>query len=178
MGISAKPRLDSDEAQAFTEQARWLHAYHDKRSETIGLRAATVLGFVGLVSALLPPGLVLGKGKIDYTTGVRANVVAVLVLLLLAAGCCLRTLALRKATVPSGEQLREQWTAYARGGVRGLVHAQIAHSYLGGDRDPVGDASKEADSRAKWFKAAVGFLATAIAALVSLTAQIRLLQQV
>ncbi|MDP9417171.1 MAG: hypothetical protein M3P48_04920 [Actinomycetota bacterium] len=57
------------------------------------------------------------------------------------------------------------------------MHAQIAHSYLGGDSDPISDASEEADERAMWCKAALRFLAGAVAAIVALTALI-LLQQV
>lgn len=176
--LPSAPRLDPAEAQAFTEQARWLHDYHEKRSAAVVQRAATLLGFVGVTTALMPAGFSLGKDNIDFTEAVRTTVVAVLVLLLLSAGCCLRTLALRKATVPKGGQLRDQWNRYARGGSRGLVHAQIAHSYLGGHDsvDPVAAASDEADSRVVWLKWALRLLAVAIVALAALTGQI-LLQQ-
>lgn len=170
-------RLDPDEAQAFAEHARWLHAYHDKRSETVGSRAATVLGFLGVISTLLLGGLNLGKGSIRYTWPVGANVVTVLVPVLLAAFFCFRTMTLRKSSVPQGGQFRAQWSEYARGGLRGLVHAQIAHAYLGGDMDPVADAKSEADSRAKSYKKAIYTFGVALLAVAALTAQV-LLQQV
>ncbi len=142
-------RLDPAEAQAFSEHARWLHDYHEKRSDRLGQRAATLLGFAGVVAALLPAGFTLGKDDIDFTLWVRTVVVA-LVLLVLSAGCSLKTIAVRKATVQDVEQLRRQWHKYATGSGRGLVHAQIAHSYLGGESDPISDASDEADERATW----------------------------
>jgi hypothetical protein len=42
--------------QAFREHARWLHDYHEKRSDRLGQRAATLVGFAGVVAALLPAG--------------------------------------------------------------------------------------------------------------------------
>ena len=172
-----RPRLDPAEAQAFTEQARWLHAYHDKRSETIGSRAATLLGFVGVITTLLLGGLNLGKGSIHFTLAVRANVVLVLLLVLAAAFFCLRTMTLRNASIPGGAQLRAQWESYAHGELRGLVHAQIAHSYLGGGMDPVADAKAEADSRATSYQKAGYAFGGALLSVGVLTAQ-ALLQQV
>lgn len=172
-------RADPAEAQAFADQARWLHAYHERRSETIGTRAAALLGFVAAAVALLPAGCTLAGDAVAFTDKVKANVVAVLVLLVLAAGMSLRVIAVRKSSVPNGKQLRDQWHRYATGGTRGLVHAQIAHTFLGGapDRDPIALASKEADSRARAFKWALRFAGTAVLATATLTGQI-LYQQV
>jgi len=68
--ITPEPRLDPAEAQAFTEQARWLHAYHDKRSDVVGQRAVTLFGFVSATLALLPAGFTLGKNAIKFTVPV------------------------------------------------------------------------------------------------------------
>lgn len=173
------PRYDAAEVQAFTEHGRWLLALHDKRSENLSQRATTLLGFIAATTALLPAGFTLGKNAIDFTIPVKANVVLVLVLLVVAAGLCLRTLAVRKASVPSGARLREQWTRYATGGDRGLVHGQVANSLLGGaaDEDPIASSAEEAKSRAtnvRWALRAVG---GAVVLMAVLTGQI-LFQQV
>lgn len=171
---AAEPRLDPAEAQAFTEQARWLHAYHDRRSDVLGQRAVTLLGFVSATVALLPAAFTLGKDAIRLTAPVKANVVVVLLLLVAATGSALRAIALRKAQVPSAQQLRDQWTGYGRGGARGLVHAQIAHAYLGTEpsEDMIAAASDEADSRALWFRCALLAASAAVAAAAVLAGQI------
>lgn len=130
-----------------------------------------------MISTLLLGGLNLGKGSIVFTWPVGVNVVVVLLLALGSAFHCLRAITLRRATVPRAAQLRDQWAAYAGGGLRGLVHAQIAHAYLGGDEDLVADAKSEADSRAKAYKKAVIGFGLALLAVAGLTAQ-ALLQQV
>ncbi|MDP9417172.1 MAG: hypothetical protein M3P48_04925 [Actinomycetota bacterium] len=96
-------RLDPAQAQAFSEHARWLHDYHEKRSDRLGQRAATLLGFAGVVAALLPAGFTLGKDNIDFTLPVRTALVAALVLLVLSGGCSLKTIAVRKATVQDAD---------------------------------------------------------------------------
>ena len=72
--------------QAFIEQARWLHAYHEKRSDTVGLRAANVLPLVGVTAALLPHRFILGEDKIDFTNPIRTTVLALLALLRIILG--------------------------------------------------------------------------------------------
>lgn len=95
-------------------------------------------------------------------------------LLVLATGMSLWVIAVRKSSVPSGKQLRDHWHRYATGGARDLIHAQIAHTFLGGARarDPVALASKEAGSRACAFKWALRFAGAAVVATATLTAQI------
>jgi hypothetical protein len=173
------PRYDRGEVQAFTESGRWLLGLHDKRSETLGQRATTLLGFISATVALLPAGFTLGRDAIKFTGLVKVNVVLVLVLLVVAAGCCFRTLAVRRATVPSGARLREQWTRYATGGDRDLVHGQIAHSLLGGtqDEDPIASSAAEATSRANALRWALRSVGGAVILMAILTAQI-LKQQV
>lgn len=168
------PRYDPAEVQTFTDHGRWLLGLHDKRSENLSQRATTLLGFIAATTALLPAGFTLGKNAIDFTIPIRVNVVLVLVLLVVAAGFCLRTLAVRKASVPSGTRLREQWTRFATGGDRGLVHGQIANSLLGGaaDEDPIASSAEEAKSRAtnvRWALRAVG---GAVVLMAVLTGQI------
>ena len=175
----AQSRADPVEVQAFIDQARWLHGYHESRSSTLGTRGGVLLGFVGVMVALLPTGFTLARGRIKFTGWIEFNVVGALVVLVVAGACCLGTIATRKATIQNANQLRRQWHQYATGGPRGLVLAQIAHSYLGGsaDLDPIAAAAGEADSRAIWFKWALRAAGAAVVALVALTSQI-LKQQV
>lgn len=170
--------LDPAEAQAFTDQARWLHASHDRRSEIIGQRAANLLGFTGVITALMPAAIGLGKGHVRYAWPIKITAVTVLVLLIVTAATCLRVLALRQASVQNGAQLRDQWDRYTHGKFRGLVQAQIAHSFLGGDPalDPVATSKAEADSRARAYKWSVRLMFTALVVLSALATQI-LLQQ-
>lgn len=169
-------RYDPDEVKAFTEYARWLHAYHDKRSDVISQRATTILGFAGITTTLLLGGVNLGKDSIRYTWPVRINIVVVLVSVFATAFFCIQTLTLRTATVPNSAQVRRLWNNYGRGGGRGLVHGQIADAYLGGAEDPVADASNEADSRAASYKKALYCFITVVATVAALTIQ-ALLQQ-
>ena len=175
-------RYQQAEVQAFTEHGKWLLGLHDKRSENLGQRATTLLGFISATTALLPAGFTFGRDAIDFTGPVQANLVLVLVALVGAASFCLRTLKVRKITVPSGTQLRDQWTHYATGGARGLVHGQIAQSLLGSDPDPetknpLAASAAEADSRAKELRRALRCVGAAVLLTALLTAQI-LKQQV
>lgn len=178
-GASDASRYDAAEVQAFTEQAKWLLGHHDKRSETLSQRATTLLGFVSATTALLPAGFALGRNAIDFTTAVRVNVVFILLLLVTAAGCCLRAIAVRKAQVPSTAQLHDQWSRYKTGGDRGLVHGQIANSLLGGGEDegPIATSAAEARYRARALRWALRCVASAVVLMALLTAQI-LKQQV
>lgn len=170
--------LDPNEAQAFTEQARWLHAFHDRRSEVIGQRAANLLGFTGVITALMPAVIGLGKDHVRYTLPIKITAVSELILLVVTAAMCLRVLALRRSSIQNDPQLRVQWDRYNHGGLRGLVQAQIAHSFLGGDPkfDPVARCKAEADSRAKAYKSAIWLLVAALAASSIFAAQIFLQQ--
>ena len=47
---------DHDESAAFTEQARWLIEQHNNRSEAFTTRAVALLGFEGVILALLLQG--------------------------------------------------------------------------------------------------------------------------
>lgn len=174
-----EPRYNQAEVQAFIDQGKWLLGHHDKRSETLGQRATTLLGFVSATTALLPAAFTFGRDAINFTVLVRVNVVLVLLALVAAAGCCLWAIAVRKAKVPSNAKLREQWTRYATGGERGLVHGQIANSLIGGTPadDPVAASAAEAASRAKALRGALGCVGGAVLLMAALTTQI-LAQQV
>ena len=46
-----------DEIDAFKDQARWLLEWHNKRNDGFATRAVALLGFAGVIVALLPRGL-------------------------------------------------------------------------------------------------------------------------
>ncbi len=91
--------LDPDAADAFTEQARALLAAHDKRSDGITQGASTLLGFLGVLLALLAGASGLGKHDVHYGGWSKLLIVLTLVLLLLSAGSCLMVLNLHVVSV-------------------------------------------------------------------------------
>lgn len=145
----------------------------------IAQRTASLLGFVGVVTALMPAAIGLGKGHVRYTWPIKITLVIVLVVLTVAAVLCLRVLSLRDVSIQNVGQLRRQWDCYSRGGLRGTAQAQIAHPFLGGEPtlDPLATVRKEADSRAACYRWAVSLLFTALAVISVLAAQL-LFQQV
>lgn len=171
--MSEPSRLDVGEVGAFTEQARWLLDFHNKRSDSVAQKAIALLGFIGVILALVPAGLTLGKG-FRATPAIKTELCVCVVFLLVAGFSCLRVLSLRKVSAPTVDELGVQWLNYARGGGRGLVHAQIAHTYLGGDqtKGPLRTAHDEADRRACWFKWGLRALLVALTALAALTMQV------
>jgi hypothetical protein len=161
------PSLDPDEAAAFTEQARWLLGVFNAASDGIGTRAGVLLGFIPVAFTVLIANLT-SLGHHDRFA--KGALIACLVLLAASGGCCLAAVFVRKVAVPHRGQLLDHWNAYRHGGMRGLVHAQIAHAFLAGDDsyDPLRHASDEVRSRARWFKGAVGCLVAAMVALTTL----------
>lgn len=161
------PSLDPDEVAAFTEQARWLLGVFGAASDGIGTRAGVLLGFIPVAFTLLIANLSVA-GHHDRLA--KVELIACLVLLAASAVCCLGAVFVREVSVPDRRQLVDQWNGYTRGGMRGLAHAQIAHSFLAGDSkaDPLAHAAGEARSRARWFKSAVWCLVLATIALAAL----------
>lgn len=82
----------NDEIDAFNEQARWLLEWHNKRTDGFSTRSVALLGFTGVILALLPRGLDL-DGRIDATLGIRIALIATAALLLCTAAFCLLVLA-------------------------------------------------------------------------------------
>jgi hypothetical protein len=161
------PALDPGEAAAFTEQARWLIGVFGAASDGLGTRAGVLLGFIPVAFTLLIANL-SAIGHHDRLA--KVALIACLSLLAASGICCLGAVFVREVSVPHRGQLLDQWDRYAHGGMRGLAHAQIGHSFLAGDEkyDPLAHAADEARSRARWFKAAVWCLVLAIVALAAL----------
>lgn len=165
--VPAPPSLDRDEAAAFTDQARWLVGMFGAASDGIGTRAGVLLGFIPVAFTLLIANLSTA-GHHDRLA--KVALIACLLLLAASAFGCLGAVCVREVSVPHRGQLLDQWDRYVHGGMRGLAHAQIAHSFLAGNEqyDPLAHAADEARSRARWFKAAVWCLVLATVALAAL----------
>lgn len=104
--------MDIAGLQALIEQVRWMIAAHDKRSEVFGQRAATVLGFDGVIMSLLVAGFALIKNNVEFTFPFLVNAVAVVVLPVVSAVVCLSALWPREITIPEASRLRGYWTTF------------------------------------------------------------------
>jgi hypothetical protein len=163
------------EVEAYTTQARWLLEWHNKRNDGFATRSVAILGFTGVILALLPRGFDLRSG-LHVTAGIRWGLVATTALLLLTAVCCLFVLAPQKTSAPNIEQLRRQWRDYASGKTRNVAHGNIAESLLHGTQvtasSPIEQASAEASRRGRWFRFATLSLLAALASLATLIVQV------
>lgn len=157
--------------QAFMDQLRWVLAYEDKRGDTFGQRAATILGFDGVIMSVLVAGLALINNEVEFTLPFLVNAVVVVVLPILSALACLIVLHPRKVTTPESGQLRSQWESFIEPNSTIHPSAQIAHSFLGGDQDPLASAAREATSRGEAYKTALYLLIAAVVGLGLLVGQ-------
>lgn len=174
MSESERPApAPNDEIDAFNDQARWLLEWHNKRSDAFSARSVALLGFTGVILALLPRGLDL---NLDATVGIHVSLIATAVLLLLTAFFCLLTLAPKKSDSASIEELRELWRDYADGKNGPRPQAQMTERLLHGRSmhasSPVDIAFREANSRSLWFTWAVVSLGVALVALATLVVQV------
>lgn len=152
--MAATPESDSAD---FIEQARWLLEWHNKRSEAFTTRAVAVLGFVGVVLALLLQGA--GLNGIKATGWTWTFLGASLLSLLISGLLAVLTITPHPTAVPSVAQLRHWWKRHAAGPVKGSSAPQIAESLLnGGDLSEVSAVSaamEDADRRGARFAIAV-----------------------
>jgi len=161
--------------ELFLAQARWLLEFHNRRSDAFAARAVAILGFSGVILALLPRALDI-KEAIEMTAGVKIALVVTTTALLATVVSCLGVLAPRNAWAPSVESLRSLWRMHLKGKRSGKVSRDLAESMLHGTSviasSPIDSAYKEARGRGAWFKRSVQFLAIAIAGLAALIVQI------
>jgi hypothetical protein len=152
--LTAIPETDSAD---FIEQARWLLEWHNKRSEAFTTRAVAVLGFVGVVLALLLQGAGLDDIKASGWTWTFLG--ASLLALVTSGFFAVLTITPQPTAVPSVAQLRHWWKRHAAGPVKGSSPPQIAESLLNsGDLSgvsAVSAAKEDADRRGWRFKVAV-----------------------
>ncbi|MGB3763304.1 MAG: hypothetical protein WA966_08775 [Ornithinimicrobium sp.] len=162
--MSSQQEQSDDESSEFVQQARWLLEWHDRRGEAITTRATAVLGFVGVVLALLLQAAQQEGFQPRWWTWVA---IVITLLLLLTAGICAVIVVIPSETqMPSVEQLRRWWSEQIKDPSRDRNAAQIADSILFGQEltqsSPISTASRGATRRASWFKR------SAIALLVAL----------
>jgi hypothetical protein len=174
----AAPSLGSsgfDETEAFTSQARWLLEWHNKRSDGFESRAVAILGFSGVILALLPTGLGLSKG-LKLTSGIKYALFVTAALLLVTAICCVMVLAPRRSSAAQIEQLRQQWKGYSDGWVRGVAQQNIAESLLHGkqarESSPLERSFVEANVRGHWFALAMYVMLASLTALATVVVQV------
>lgn len=166
---------DSQDIDAFSQQARWLLEWHNKRSDGFATRSVAILGFDGVILALLPRGLD-PRGGIEVTLGLKTTLILTAALLFMTAAFCLLVLAPQRSNAPSISQIRQQWGDYADARQGPRPQAQVAESLLHGrsatSNSPLDHAYIEANRRGRWFKCAVLSLGAALLALASLTVQV------
>lgn len=142
-----------NDSSLFIEQARWLLEWHNKRSGAFTTRAVAVLGFDGVVLALLLQGAGLDGLKASWWTWIF--LVASMLGLLLTGLFALLTIAAKPVAAPSVQQLRHWWGKHAAEPVAGIYGPQVAESLLNsGDItgvSAVSAAKEEADRRANRF---------------------------
>lgn len=150
MSVTSSP--DNDSAD-FIEHARWLLEWHNARSEALTTRAVALLGFVGVILALLLQGS--GLKGIEASPLTSILFVASVFVLLLCAFFALRTISPEPTAMPKVSQLRESWATYTAKPYPGTTAQQIAESLLNGQKltedSALSSALEHADSRAKWF---------------------------
>lgn len=159
-----------EEIERFTEQARWLITYHDNRGESLCNRAVALLGFVGVILALLlSSGL---PAEVDVNCGVKLLFVLTTAALLITSGCCLATLKGREVQSPGVEQVRENWRLWVIKDRRDRAATDIAETFLLA-KDPTRKSPLEwsiatANKRADWFGCAVVAMAVSLGSLTVL----------
>lgn len=162
----------AEEIGLFTEQARWLFEYHDGRSESLCTRAVALIGFVGVILALLlSAGL---PGGVKVTWPIKLLFVVTLSMLLLTSACCLATLMTRELNVPGVEQLRENWHDWIVGSRRGSAAKDVTETFLTAKsldaRSALDWVRHTASARAVWFGRAVVFMALSLLSLTGMVA--------
>lgn len=168
-GEPSAPNVPVD-ASLFLEQARWLLEWHDRRAQGFHTRAGSLLGFSGVILALLLQAVT----RLPHTTSGCAKAVTVglvtlsVTLLLGTATLALWTLMPGASSVPEEAQLRRWWLSYYRNPTPYNGGAQLAHSFLDQEKSTaqsaVAAAMSAADKRAIRFAWTVRF---ALAAIVS-----------
>lgn len=168
----------ADDSLVFAEQARWLLEWHNTRSEAFASRAVAVLGFDGVIMALLLQGF--GVRGIDATATVWVLLFITAAFLLLSAGFAVATIVPHTVAMPSVQDLRAGWATHAgspRASYAGpLVAESLLHATNLDTTSPVSAAKEEGDTRAGRFSWAVRALLAAIVFLGALA--FVLLQQV
>lgn len=155
---------DHDESAEFTEQTRWLIEQHNARSEAFTTRAVALLGFEGVILALLLQGAGMDGMKASAWTWIW---LALTVAPLFISAClCLWAIIPARTHMPSADQLRLWWKTHAAAPRAGFASPQIAESLLNSSDltkpSPLSDARDDADLRGSRFKWALRLMLTSL----------------
>jgi hypothetical protein len=105
-----RSKQSQTELEAFIAQARWLIEYHDRRADSLTTRATALLGFSGVILALLVRGGL--PANVHVNPAIRITGIATIGSLLVCAVACLVTLLPGGATAPGVDELRAKWKGW------------------------------------------------------------------
>lgn len=151
----------------YLEHALRVLAWHESRSEAFISRAVALLGFAGVLLALLLQVLT----REGYTLGVATwfLVMGQVVSLLVAASLALSVMVGQKSEAPSIDQIRTWWSEHLRGASGQDPTPSIVETFLWGSEpqsdSPLHVAKAAADTRAKRFRHTLVALLVALALL-------------
>lgn len=148
------PSTRSD-LEVLVGQARWLVEAHQHRSDSIGQRAATLLGMVGVLLGLILSGL-SDKLVPVVTVADKLLASASLSCLFISALMMVWVIMLRTAALPGHDELQGLWVDYQKDPAsRDLTVLRIVNSYFNPrdpDKGPIGAAMRAANVRAKRYQ--------------------------
>src|SRR6266540_1646556 len=155
------PKYSTAALETFLEQARVAAAWQEARSDAFERKASTLLGFIGVILVLMPTL----RAPIAHAHGhhwrmvlVGSAITAAILLTLAAISAALVVLP-RGYAMPSVDQLRKEWAAYAREGqthrtpegITGLFVDQLIRRT---DPSPLVTLREDAKKRAGWMERA------------------------
>lgn len=148
----------------YLEHALRVLAWHEARSEAFISRAVALLGFAGVLLALLLQVLT----REGFTLGIITwlLVVGEVIALIATAGLALVVMMGRRAEAPSIDQIRTWWTQHLEGARSEDPTPSIVETFLWGTQphadSPLETAKAAADQRGDEFKCALIALVVAI----------------
>ncbi len=154
------------DVDVFLQHAKWLSEYHRARGRDVQSRGVSLLGFTGVLVALLPVLLVpLRTLHGDPRHIAKGLLVVVSVTLLGSAVCALQTLRARNGPSTRIEDVQGLWSDALAGKpehdtatafTEWLLHGKDART------SPVQGESDEATTRAKWLSRSAASLAVTL----------------
>jgi hypothetical protein len=178
-----KPHIEQprpEEAAAdLLDEARWLMAEHLGRAESFMVRATSMLGFIGVILALLLQAAAVSTLKAGWGTWVFLG--ATLGTMTASALCCLMVITTRFRLVPGDEVISRTWQEFRKHLYTGWPRTQTVHNMLTeaepaaskpkrwkGPWTPLRAAKHHADRRALWLNFGVWCLGCGLVSAVAL----------
>lgn len=176
--VSSPPtNLKTEEIEAQIAHAVWLLGWHNKRSDSFDARSVAVLGFSGVILALIGQSFASAPANVDYSIGIKVTLAISTGLLVVTSILCIIELSAQKTGIVDITQLRVRWHDWkSNPATRGKVHAYLAEGLLHGNQlhvpCPLDEAKSEANRRAKWLTLATWTLSGSMLSLAILIVQI------